>query len=97
MIGSSLQFDCQTNDPRARVTLLVERTDGFDFVDALSLFNNRIKKTRQEFEVEKLELVDSGDYKCSATNDQDETIELFLGKLVVKKGLGFKKHAAIYP
>lgn len=79
-MGSALTIECLTNNLQADVSLLVKRTTTNDFVDAVSLLQTRLKTNGQSFVIDKLEVEDSGEYKCSATN-AGNTIELLLGKL----------------
>ena len=83
--GDAVVFACDTNDPKATVTLARRHSTSQPYTSAKTWFDSRIEKVGQTFSVHELWLSDSAYYECTANNGGKE-IKLYLGQLFVSNG-----------
>ena len=86
-VGWSVDYNCTTDDPYAKVSLLHSRDFGFSY-NVLQVSPNKLLLRRQVFTIVNLILSDGGNYKCKATDQSGQTIEWNSGSMLfVQAGL----------
>ena len=80
-MGDAVVFACDTNDPKATVTLGRKESTSQPYTSAKIWFDSRIEKVGQNVSVQELTFSDAAYYECTANNGKE--IKLYLGQLHV--------------
>ena len=97
-------MSCQTNDPKATVLLLRQKSIHEKYENAETLFRkpdgtSRLNQMGQNFTVMDITTLDFGHYTCNATSEDGVNEMLKLGQLFISEGLkffGFLCHSLIH-
>ena len=86
-VGLSVDYNCTTDDPNAKVSLLQSKDFAFIY-NVFPVTPNRLLLREQVFTIVNLVLSDEGNYKCKATDLSGRTIVWTHGSfLYVESGL----------
>ena len=86
-VGWSVDYNCSTDDPNATVLLLKSTDFGVSF-KVFPVTPNKLLLREQVFTIVNLTILDTGNYKCKATDQSGQTIQWNTGPvLFVQPGL----------